>query len=114
MSELAPFAPGRALEGPIGFPRTISHPRGPQCPPCLAPLASFRKFQGFADLAIVLRTVLEYGVPLWLAVPNAMAESLGLAGPALRMRAMCQWKRQALAASNTRLWQEHRPRRSCS
>ena len=32
-------------------------------------------------LAIVLRTVLESGVPLWLAVPNAMAESLGLAGP---------------------------------
>ena len=32
-------------------------------------------------LAIVLRTVLESGVPLWLAVPNAMAKSLGLAGP---------------------------------
>ena len=32
-------------------------------------------------LAIVLRTVLESGVPLWLAVPNAIAESLGLAGP---------------------------------
>ena len=32
-------------------------------------------------LAIVLRAVLESGVPLWLAVPNAMAESLGLAGP---------------------------------
>ena len=36
-------------------------------------------------LAIVLRTVLGSGVPLWLcrqlAVPNAIAESLGLAGP---------------------------------
>ena len=32
-------------------------------------------------LAIVLRTVLESGVPLWLAVPNAMAEPVGLARP---------------------------------
>ena len=32
-------------------------------------------------LAIVLRTVLESCASLWLAVPNAMAESLGLAGP---------------------------------
>ena len=39
------------------------------------------KFQGFVALAVVLRTVLESGVPLWLAVPNAMAKSLGLAGP---------------------------------
>jgi hypothetical protein len=69
------------LEGPIGFPRTIPRPPGPKFPPCLAPQAPFRKFQGFVALAIVLRTVLESGVPLWLAVPNAMAESLGLAGP---------------------------------
>ena len=32
-------------------------------------------------LAIVLRTVLESSVPLWLAVPNAIAKSLSLAGP---------------------------------
>ena len=36
-------------------------------------------------LAIVLRTALESGVPLWLcrqlALPNAIAETLGLAGP---------------------------------
>ena len=54
-------------------------------PPCLAPQASFRKFQGFVALAIVLVLrpvrILESGVPLWLAVPNAMAESLGLAVP---------------------------------
>ena len=71
------------LEGPIGFPRTIPRPPGPKLPLCLAPQARFRKFQGFVALAIVLRTVLvlESGVPLWLAVPNAIAESLGLAGP---------------------------------
>ena len=40
-----------------------------------------RKFQGFVALTIILRPVLESGALLWLAVPNAMAESLGVAGP---------------------------------
>ena len=51
-------------------------------PPCLAPQVpfKFRKFQGFVALAIVLRAALGSGADLWLAVPNVMAEPLGLAG----------------------------------
>ena len=36
---------------------------------------------GSVALAIALRAVLESSASLWLAVPNAMAESPGLAGP---------------------------------
>ena len=77
MAELAPFAPGRAHRIPT-YNFTLSRVEMPPLP-CAA--GTFRKFQGFVALAIVLRTVLETGVPLWLDVPNAMAESLGLAGP---------------------------------
>ena len=51
--------------------------------PCdfLAPEAPFRKSQGPVALAIALRAVLGSGASLWLAVPNAIAGPLGLAGP---------------------------------
>ena len=101
-------------EGPKGFPRTIPRPPGPQCPPGLAPQAPFRKFQGFVALAIVLRTALRLGsgVPLCLAVPNAMAESPDLAGPPDPDVGDVPVEAPAPAASNTGLWQEHRPRRA--
>ena len=70
-------------------------PRLPHGLPCAA--GTFSEFQGFVALAIALRMQLRMrmrtvyirtgiwcsGIPLWLAVPNAMApaESLGLAGP---------------------------------
>ena len=79
MSELAPFAPGRAHRNPT---YDFALP-GVTMPPCLALQAPFRKLKGFVAFAIVLWTiyVLESSASLWLAVPNAIAESLSLAGP---------------------------------
>ena len=61
-------------------------------------------------LAIVLVIVLESGASVQLVAPNPVANSCSLDSPLDIGLAMCQCKHQALAASNTGLWQEHRAR----
>ena len=74
------------LAGPLGTPRTISHPQGPQSPFGLAPQAPFRKFQGPLALAIaaivyVLGIVLGSGASVLLVAPSPVANSRSLDSP---------------------------------
>ena len=105
MAELPPFGPGRAPRNPT-YDLTL--------PRVAIPPLVLRRRHLLENFGASWPSRLYWG-PYWNLVllccwlhPTQLPIHAAL--KALRVLAMCQCKHQALAASNTGLWQEHRAR----